>query len=47
LKQLATAKPSTRLLSNTYFDTPDGNLKHHDMVLRVQRRGQHGLSVFS
>jgi triphosphatase len=47
LKQLATAKPATRLLSNAYFDTPDGNLKHHDMVLRVQRRGQHGPSVFS
>lgn len=40
LKQLATAKPATRLLRNTYFDTPDRRLKDHGMELRVRRVGR-------
>ena len=40
LKQLATARPSTRLLRNTYFDTPDLLLKGHGMELRVRRVGR-------
>lgn len=40
LKQLATARPSTRLLRNTYFDTPDLLLKSHGMELRVRRVGR-------
>lgn len=40
LKQLATAKPATRLLRNTYFDTPELHLKEHGMELRVRRVGR-------
>jgi inorganic triphosphatase YgiF len=39
LKQFAIAKPVTRLLRNTYFDTPDLHLKEHGMELRVRRAG--------
>lgn len=40
LKQFATAKPSTRWLRNTYFDTPELHLKEHSMELRVRRVGR-------
>lgn len=40
LKQFATAKPATRLLRNTYFDTPELRLKEHGMELRVRRVGR-------
>jgi triphosphatase len=40
LKQFATAKPVTRLLRNTYFDTPDRDLRDHGMELRVRRVGR-------
>ncbi len=40
LKQFATAKPVTRLLRNTYFDTPDRHLKEHGVELRVRRVGR-------
>ncbi|MGK2898658.1 MAG: CHAD domain-containing protein [Burkholderiaceae bacterium] len=39
LKLLATSKPATRLLRNTYFDTPELHLKEHGMELRVRRAG--------
>jgi inorganic triphosphatase YgiF len=39
LKKFAAAKPVTRLLRNTYFDTPDLDLKSHGMELRVRRVG--------
>lgn len=40
LKQLATAKPATRLLHNTYFDTPELLLQQHGLQLRVRRVGR-------
>lgn len=40
LKQFAIAKPVTRLLRNTYFDTPELHLKEHGMELRVRRIGR-------
>ena len=40
LKQFAIAKPVTRLLRNTYFDTPELHLKEHGMELRVRRVGR-------
>ncbi len=40
LTPLATAKPFTRLLRTTYFDTPGLYLKHHGMELRVRRVGR-------
>lgn len=40
LKQWATARPATRLLRNTHFDTPDLLLKNHGMALRVRRVGR-------
>jgi len=40
LKQLATARPATRLLRTTYFDTPDLDLRDHGMELRVRRAGR-------
>jgi inorganic triphosphatase YgiF len=40
LTQLATARPATRLLRNTYFDTPELHLKEHGMELRVRRVGR-------
>ena len=40
LKQLATTKPATRLLRNTYFDTPELHLKEHGIELRVRRMGR-------
>jgi inorganic triphosphatase YgiF len=40
LKQFAVTKPATRLLSNTYFDTPELYLKDHGMELRVRRVGR-------
>ena len=39
LKQFAIAKPVTRLLRSTYFDTPELHLKEHGMELRVRRIG--------
>jgi len=39
LKDFAFAKPATRLLRNTYFDTPELLLKKHGMELRVRRVG--------
>lgn len=40
LKQWATGRPATRLLRNSYFDTPDLLLKSHGMELRVRRVGR-------
>ena len=40
LKQLATARPVTRLLRNTYFDTPELHLKQQGMELRVRQVGR-------
>lgn len=40
LKQLAAGKPVTRLLRNTYFDTPELHLKKHGLALRVRRVGR-------
>jgi triphosphatase len=40
LKQHATARPVTRLLRSTYFDTPDLDLRSHGMELRVRRVGR-------
>jgi inorganic triphosphatase YgiF len=40
LQQLATGKPVTRWLRNTYFDTPELRLKEHGMELRVRRVGR-------
>ena len=40
LKQFAIAKPVTRLLRNTYFDTPELHLKQHGLELRVRRMGR-------
>lgn len=40
LKQIATSKPATRLLRNTYFDTPELHLREHGMELRVRRVGR-------
>ncbi len=39
LTQFAAAKPTTRLLRNTYFDTPELHLKQRGMELRVRRMG--------
>ncbi|MDP1902376.1 MAG: CYTH domain-containing protein [Rubrivivax sp.] len=39
-KQFATAKPATRLLHNTYIDTPELHLKELGMELRVRRVGR-------
>ena len=40
LKQFAIARPATRLLRNTYFDTPELSLREHGMELRVRRVGR-------
>lgn len=40
LKQFAIAKPATRMLRTTYFDTPELQLKQHGMELRVRRVGR-------
>ena len=40
LKQFAIARPATRLLRNTYFDTPELSLREHSMELRVRRMGR-------
>lgn len=40
LKQLATARPRTKQLHSTYFDTPGLHLKQHGMELRVRRAGK-------
>lgn len=40
LKQFAVARPATRLLRNTYFDTPELSLREHGMELRVRRVGR-------
>ena len=40
LKQLATAKPASRLLRTTYFDTPELLLAQQGMELRVRRIGR-------
>lgn len=40
LGRYATDRPRTRLLRNTYFDTPELLLRAHDMALRVRRSGR-------